>query len=376
MRRALVCLLFFACACSERKPQNPLLGAAPVPASPSAGPSQPSSGAPAASAAPVASEHARGRFSPAVLLQHVRALAGPELAGRKVGSAGERGAFDLVTRALDAAGVPAPASGRRHAFAPVGGWETVEGESANVYGFVAGSRPNEHVVLGAHVDHLGLVRTTDADGGVSEVLYPGAEDNASGVAVVLEVARELEALRAELGRAVLVAFFGAEEVGMLGSQEYVRTPPLPLDQAVAMVNVDMIGRPLADQAGFELLKIPMGIDADNAVGVIGTEGRPALRDIVDRACRAIDLRAFGPEDFPDLVREMLNRMARDRGDNARFEHVGVPTVFFSSGESDDYHRPSDTPDRLDPVIMAERAEVIYRTVVALSQVERATIRPP
>ncbi|MBI4955004.1 MAG: M20/M25/M40 family metallo-hydrolase, partial [Myxococcales bacterium] len=314
--------------------------------------------APAPSGSGSAARGAAGAraFSAEAILAHVRRLAGPELAGRKAGSAGEAQARAYVAAELDRAGIAAPPSGRSFELAPVGGWEVVPGTSGNVYGLVRGRRKDAYVVLGAHLDHLGLV-----DG----VLYPGAEDNASGVAVVLEVGRALQAHAAELEQSVVVALFGAEEIGMLGSQAYVREPPVPLAETTVMVNVDMIGRPLADQAGVSFALVPFGIDPDEAVGVIGTEGRPALRAVVDEACRGAGIRPVAPEDFPAFIRDALNRVAKGRGDNASFERVGIPSVFFSSGESDDYHEPTDTPDRLDGAILAARAEAIYRAVVGL-----------
>ena len=104
--------------------------------------------------------------------------------------------------------------------------------------------------------------------------------------------------------------------------------------------------------------------------MIGTEGRPGLRAAVDAGCAAAHIRALGPEDFPAPIRDFLNAMARERGDNASFERAGVPAVFFSSGESEDYHAPTDTPDRLDGAILAARAEAIHGTVLALVRTGR------
>lgn len=294
---------------------------------------------------------------------HVASLAAPPLEGRSAGSDGERRAIAYVVRELDAAGIgPPPHHGRIQTF-DVGG----AAKSANAYGFVSGATglADEYVVLGAHVDHLGL-----RDG----ELFAGAEDNASGVALVLEVGRALRRRRDELGRSVVLAFFGAEEIGTLGSEAYVADPPAALERTVAMVNVDMIGLPLLDQAAFWLPKVLWGLDDRHSVGIIGTQGRIGLRALVDQGCRAGRVQSVAPEDFPDFIRDIINDQARDRGDNASFEAVGIPAVFFGSGEADTYHSPEDTVDDLEPAILATRAAAVLGTVIEISRADWSFIR--
>lgn len=302
-------------------------------------------------------------FSEARLMGHVSALAAPSLQGRSAGTDGERRAIAHVVRELDAAGIaPPPHHGRIQAF-DVGGAAT----SANAYGFVLGATglADEYVVLGAHVDHLGM-----RDG----KLHAGAEDNASGVALVLEVGKALSRRRRELGRSVVLAFFGAEEIGKQGSVAYIADPPAPLERTVAMVNVDMIGLPLLDQAAFFVPKVLFGLDELHSVGIIGTQDRPGLRALVNQGCRAGRVRSVAPEDFPDWIRDIINDQARDRGDNASFEAAGIPAVFFGSGEADTYHSPDDTVDDLEPAILATRAAAILSTVIELSRADWSFIR--
>ncbi len=128
-----------------------------------------------------------------------------------------------------------------------------------------------------HIDHLG--KTEDGR------YFPGANDNASGVAVVLEVARALKRRSRELRRPIVVVFFGAEEIGLIGSQRFVSEGPLDNSQIVAMVNVDMIGRPLMDQSKLAILKGLLKIDSKNSVGVVGTMERPFFVKTVEEAGR-------------------------------------------------------------------------------------------
>ncbi len=309
-------------------------------------------------------------------MAHVRHLASSELHGRAACTADERSAADYVASKLDEAGVATlpGSSSRLHRIDTTG---LPDGcRSVNVLGFLGPHGPTERdagkrdgrpaiVVVGAHYDHLGVKQ------GVS---YLGAEDNASGVAVALEIAAALKRQQPPRRHAVLFAFFGAEEVGMLGSKAFVRKPTVQLDRIVAMLNIDMIGRRLVDRTGFGLLKAAWQIDDRRAVGIVGTKRFPALRALVDTACKQEGIRAYAPGDFPELIAKEIERQSRGRGDNWPFARAGVPTVFFSSGESDDYHKPTDRVDTLEPNLMLARAKAIYRTVVALANANMTSLR--
>ncbi len=336
----------FACRPSGDRslPQHSATAVSVTPAPPSA---TPSANAPN-------DEHAQQRR----LLAHVRALTTPAMAGRKAATDGERRAADYIVAELERLGV-APAGAFRQPF-PHGA-----GESLNVVGTVKGrgARASEHVILGAHMDHLG----TSGD-----AVYWGAEDNASGVAVVLEVARALVALEPPLDRSVTVVFFGAEEEGLVGSKRFAASPPV--SPMVAMVNIDMIGRDLMDQARLDPVKPLFGVDDRRAIGVLGTRGRPVFRAIVDDAASAENLEAWGPEDLPGPLAAWAEREANGRGDSFSFEAVGVPALFFGQGESDDYHKPTDTADKLVPAALAARCRTILRTVVALSHADLSSLK--
>jgi hypothetical protein len=303
------------------------------------------------------------------LMSHVRFLAGEELRGRKAGSSDERRAAEYIADQLDAAGVVAPpGTGRYQDFRVSAKRAESERHSTNVLGWIEGAEPilrDQMIVVGAHLDHLGVRRGAT---------YPGADDNASGVAAILEIAAALQARREPLGRSVLVAFFGSEEIGLVGSKQFVRDCPIPLDRIVAMVNVDMIGRELLDRASFKSLKRLIRIDAANSVGVLGAGTRPLFAQVVDSACQQVGLTAYGTQNIPFLS-TLIDNLAKNRSDHAPFENVGIPTIFFSSGESDDYHRPSDTVATIDAPLMARRAQAIYATVVALSNAASNKLPP-
>jgi aminopeptidase YwaD len=212
--------------------------------------------------------------------------------------------------------------------------ETADRTAVNVLGVLPGTDPvrsDEAVVVGAHYDHLGVV------GGS---LHPGADDNASGTAVVVGLARAFAAAGA-LDRTLVFAFFGAEELGLVGSGHYVRRPLVPIDRTVAMINFDMVGR--------------LG---DGQVTVAGVDSGRGLRDLVTVAARGLAERVnvrdspFGPSD------------------HSRFYDAGTPVLFFHTGTHADYHRPGDTADKLDAAGMARVAALGARLVERLATAER------
>jgi peptidase M28-like protein/PDZ domain-containing protein/PA domain-containing protein len=204
----------------------------------------------------------------------------------------------------------------------------------NVIGLLPGTDPalaGEAVVVGAHYDHLGRV---------NGAVYPGADDNASGTATVLGLARAFAATGGA-PRTMIFALFSGEEVGLLGSGHYVGHPAVPLDRTVAMVNFDMVGRL-----------------HDNRVSVSGIESAAGLRAAVAAAGAGSTLKLD------------LRDSPHGPSDHARFYTAGVPVVFFNTGRHDDYHKPSDTADRIDTAGMARIGAVAVRLIDELAATPR------
>lgn len=262
------------------------------------------------------------------LMQTVDALV--QLDGRAAGTPNERAAADYIVDRM-----------RRAGLAPV---EQPFGSGINVYAIVHGTT-DDAIVLGAHYDHLGHG-------------YPGADDNASGVAVALAIAGTLATQHLE--RTVVIACFSAEEEGLLGSEYFV--DHLPVQHVVAMVNLDMVGRPLQDRFWFRRGLALFGVPHD-AIGLVGTHRYPALRAIADTA---FDDATLAAEDLPDRIEREVDDQSNDRSDSTSFEARGIPSLFFGDGESTDYHQPTDTPDKLHASLLSRRARAIARVVVALT----------
>jgi aminopeptidase YwaD len=210
--------------------------------------------------------------------------------------------------------------------------ETGTATTRNVLAWIPGER-EELVVIGAHYDHLGWGGQGSLAPGVHEV-HNGADDNASGSAVVLELAEHFAQRGEKPGRGILFAFWGAEEIGLNGSLHWVGQPTLPAYPAVANLNLDMVGR-LAGGS------ITVGSHATAA----------AFGPALEAAQAALD--AGGA----DLELKLVGSESPGGGgsDHMSFHGVKIPAVFFFSGLHSDYHKPSDDPEKLDYARMAALA---------------------
>ncbi len=195
----------------------------------------------------------------------------------------------------------------------------------NVLAFLPGSDPQkteEILVIGAHRDHFGRQ---------AGLLFPGADDNASGTAVILEVARVMAQAGAKVQRTVLFVSFSGEEQGLVGSRLYLQRPVVPISSTKAMINIDHAG---------------IG-NGRLTIGVTGFEKSVALEagqtaGLTDK----LDVYGF----FPG-------------GDHVPFKEAGVPTVtIVSGGVHPHFHQPTDTADTINPEIL----QTVARYVLALT----------
>jgi hypothetical protein len=217
--------------------------------------------------------------------------------------------------------------------------ERRQAEVHNVIGFLPG-RGEEYVIVGAHYDHLGFGDGNSLAPSQIGQVHHGADDNASGTAGLLELARLLSAKRGDLERGVLFMAFAGEEIGLLGSSHWTKTPTKPLEHAVAMINLDMIGR----MNGTKLF-----------VGGTGT-GSTFERLLKEAGGRyALDLQTSA--DAPPA------------SDHTSFQAKSIPVLFFFSGLHGDYHKPSDTWDKIDPKSSSQVVRLVYDVTARLASGE-------
>lgn len=198
---------------------------------------------------------------------------------------------------------------------------------------------SEYVVIGAHFDHLGM-------GGVGSgsrvpdtvAVHYGADDNASGVGMMLELAEKLAANPESHKRSIIVAAFSGEEMGLLGSKKYVDDPMIDLKGVDAMVNLDMVGR-LTDSTKLQ-------------IGGVGTA--EPFRKIIFESCDTTKLRLA------------LSEEGYGPSDHASFYSKDIPVLFLTSGAHLDYHTPSDTWDKINYAGMLTISDVAYRIISNLA----------
>ncbi|MBI4408192.1 MAG: M28 family peptidase [Gemmatimonadetes bacterium] len=254
----------------------------------------------------------------------VRYLASDALEGRRAGSSGEACAADYVAGEFQRLGlVPGGEDGtffQRVPLASAANPHAPAGTGRNVVAILEGADPalrQEVLVIGAHVDHLGRGGFGSLAPDEKDAIHNGADDNASGIAALLQIARELARGPRPARSLVFVAFTG-EELGLLGSAYYAAHPVAPLERTRAMLNLDMVGR--------------LG---SKPVLIYGTGTALEWGEIVGRAAREekIDFAdkpdGFGPSDHTSFY-------ARD-----------IPVLHFFTNVHEDYHRPSDDWQKID-----------------------------
>jgi hypothetical protein len=279
------------------------------------------------------------------LMRVVERLSQPSFQGRRVGTEGNRLARQFVRDAFQQIGLtpavpgfyqpftigPTPSNGRADGSAtrsaPVNG--------ANVLGMQRGRREAARwFVVSAHFDHMGV-----ANG----VIYPGADDNASGVAALLAVARYVHAH--PLAHGVVFAAFDAEEAGLQGAKAFVRTPPVPLPAIGLEVNFDMVSR-----------------NDRNEIYAAGTFQNPSLLPILADAQRRTPVAIRFGHDRPK-ARESDAEDWTLQSDHGPFHQAGVPFIYFGVEDHPDYHKPTDTADRIDQTFFGNVADMLLDFVL-------------
>ncbi len=221
--------------------------------------------------------------------------------------------------------------------------ERTEVEVKNVVAVLPGEGPlaDETIVVGAHYDHVGYGGPNSLAPGSDEV-HNGADDNASGTVVLVEVARRLAAA-GPLPRTIVFIAFTAEEEGLIGSARYVRDPLVPLENTVAMLNMDMVGR----------------LDDERKLIVQGTGTAAEFEELIDGLNEQYDF---------DLSK---TRGGFGPSDHASFYAKKIPVMHFFTGLHEDYHRPGDDVEKLNVAGMREVGGLVGDVALALAQAEQA-----
>jgi len=252
--------------------------------------------------------------------------------------------------------------------------KSLPNHAENVVGMVEGGDPvlkNEFVIVSAHLDHIGLTNSTSAEG---DHINNGADDDGSGSTALLAIARvyaEGAAKGMRPKRSMIFLWNAGEEKGLWGSQYFAEFPPVDITKVVADLNIDMIGR--TKGPGFEDTNKTHVLVNPNEILLVGpnisSDDLEKTIETTNDEYQKLALNHFYDVTAPDKTHDNLGPQPRGqrifyRSDHYNFAKVGVPIVFFTTGLHPDYHRPSDSPEKLDYHEMV----VVSKTVSAVGWV--------
>lgn len=258
------------------------------------------------------------------LRSHVALLCADSLEGRKAGSEGGRMASEYIAKEWAAMGVEPLGQSYFHPFS----LSRNTGRFHNVVARIEGEQSGSYIVVGAHYDHLGIVRGR---------IHPGADDNASGVAALLEVARLVAQSGIRPTHTLLFVAFDAEEKGLYGSEAFAKG--LPEGSIRAMVNMDMVGW------------LHEGAVVVEGTGTL-SGSQKVLTQLAERHNIPIETKRF-------------ERSLMTATDTSPFASRGIPTLSFNTGSDSPYHSPDDTPERIDYKGVAQIVGVVADLVAAI-----------
>ncbi|MBG0860792.1 MAG: M20/M25/M40 family metallo-hydrolase, partial [Bacteroidales bacterium] len=201
------------------------------------------------------------------------------------------------------------------------------------------SLKNEYLIIGAHLDHLGMGGTGSGSRTPDTVaIHYGADDNASGVSMMLEIAEKFAGTPGSHKRSIICLAFAAEEMGLLGSKHFVDNPAIDLSKVNAMINLDMVGR----------------LPETNSVQVSGVGTAEGLKELITSASDT------------SLIKLILSEGGYGPSDHSSFYRKDIPVLFYFTGVSLDYHTPSDTYDKINYPGMVNLSSLIFSVAELLA----------
>ena len=278
------------------------------------------------------------------LSEHLYIFASDEFEGRNTGEPGQKMAAEYLVNEYKKLNIPSPA-GVTNYYQPVPStaFRGNVKDSENVLAFLEGSEfPEEVLVISSHYDHVGM----DAEGNV----FNGADDDGSGTVAILEIAEAFMKAKADgysPKRSILFLNVTGEEKGLIGSKWYTDNPVFPLANTVANLNIDMIGR--------------IGTGKEEAGDYVYLIGSDKLSTELHNLSEEVNAKYFNMElDYTYNDENDPNRFYY-RSDHYNFAKNNIPIIFYFNGVHADYHKISDTPDKIEYDLLAKRAQLVFVT---------------
>lgn len=286
------------------------------------------------------------------LKKNLYVIAADDMEGRDTGSPGQKRAADYIINYYKNINIKQPAAMASYL-------QTVPAEymnkksrgkkfddSANILAFIKGSeKPEEVLVISAHYDHVGMQ---------NDVVFNGADDDGSGTVAVMEIAEAFQQAVKDghpPKRSILFLHVTGEEHGLFGSSYYADNPTFPLEKTVADLNIDMIGRDDPENRGQQY------------VYVIGSEMLSSELKVINEAAnmKTHQLKLNYKYDDPNDKDRLYYR-----SDHYNFAKKGIPVAFYFDGIHEDYHKPTDTPDKIDYPLLTKRTQLVFATAWELA----------
>ncbi len=270
------------------------------------------------------------------LLEDIQFLASDELQGRFPESEESRMAQNFIINRFHSLGLSSFQDDYEHPFQSMNprSGQTFD-NIKNLIGYTEGGiNPERFIAVTAHYDHLGVVNGE---------IYNGADDNASGTGGLLAAARYFS--ENQPANSILFIAFDAEEQGLLGAYEFVNNPPVPLEQIVINLNMDMIS-----------------INFQNELYAVGTYHYPFLKPIIETATRSAPVNVLFGYDSDQWPQDWT--MASDHGP---FHEKGIPFVYFGVEDHEHYHQPTDTFENINPEFYVDAVQTIIRVLIHLDE---------
>ncbi|MCF7561825.1 M28 family peptidase [Sabulilitoribacter multivorans] len=290
------------------------------------------------------------------LKTHLYKFSSKEFLGRKVGEVGQKKASEFLKSYYQKESIQSPYGGDNYyQFIPSNFFTKNIKSTENVLAYIEGTeKPNEVIVISAHLDHLGI-----SDNGE---IFQGADDDGSGTVAIMEMAQAFKIAKQQgegPKRSILFLHFTAEEIGKQGSEFYTEHPVFPLENTVANLNIDMIGR-IDD----------LHKSDKDYIYLIGSDRLSKelhyISEKVNSSYFNINL------DYRYNVIGESNRYY-SRSDHYNFAIHDIPVIFYFNGEHKDYHQTTDTPDKIDYQLLEKRTKLIFATAWQIANREHRVV---